>query len=126
VADRSIVEHALVAGLFDWVNEGGILTIIREDTGVTDPETLDAFVIGVVTVLISEDYMYPTTYGDPWNLEPWDAVRKITARWLDPDSHSAARVYEYTNMELTEKGRVLAEAVALREGWKPPPPGIYG
>lgn len=126
MVERTIVEHALVAGLFDWVDEGGLLTIIREETGVTDRATLDAFMIGVVSVLISQDYMYPTTYGDPWNLEPWDALRKITARWLDPDSPNATRVYEYTNLELTERGRVLAEAIASREGWRPPPPGIYG
>jgi hypothetical protein len=121
-----MVEHALVAGLFDWVDEPRIRTITRDQTGITDAVAIDAFMIGVVTVLISEGYMDPTTYGDPWNLDPWDALRKITWHWLDPDSHDATRAYEYTNMELTERGLVLAEAIAAREGWNPPPRGIYG
>ncbi|WP_157432276.1 hypothetical protein [Agromyces italicus] len=121
MVDRTIVEDALVDGLFDWVDEGTLTTIVAESTGVADPSTRDALVFGVVAWLLVEGYMTPTTMGNPWDVDIWEALRRIAGPWF----HDSSRELQFTQMELTARGRAAAEAIAVREGWTPPTAALY-
>jgi hypothetical protein len=72
--------------------------------------------LGVIVELIMRDWMIPTTYNTPWNIDPWEAVRRIEgAWWKGKDQIGYLDVAQFVP---TPKALEMGRAVLRREDWE--------
>ncbi|MFJ4209094.1 hypothetical protein ACIPY2_11615 [Paenarthrobacter sp. NPDC089675] len=81
ISQRTIFEDIFARSTEDWVSDGEIHSLVMTRTGEIDPTTARSMALGVIVERIMREWMIPTTYNTSWNIDPWEAVRRIEDAW---------------------------------------------
>ncbi|KQT96484.1 hypothetical protein [Sanguibacter sp. Leaf3] len=112
-SDRTLTEELLSYAALDWVDPGMLMTIVRDVSGVRDPDTLRDLSVGLVARLMVEGMI---TVGDvledgfhAWTLSPGEVLIRLVREWTaEQDPFAPPGSVAWFNA--TPAGQVIGEA----------------
>lgn len=112
-SEKTLTEEVLSYAALDWVDPGMLMTIVRDCTGVNDPDTLRDLSVGLIARLMVEDMI---TVGDvledgfhAWPLSPGEALMRLVREWTaEPSPFVVPGSVAWFNA--TPAGQVIGEA----------------